>query len=252
MPPSLKIISWNIAGGRPSKSDNLFDYETENLDYFVQAIAPLKPDILCLQETHTNPQRSLAQQLAKLLHMPYVFNSPASPSHIDPHYQLGTAILSQHPFETTACIPLPNPLFDLFWPDGRKAGTHARNLQIVQIQGIYIANLHLLPIHYFGYTYTEGLGLDFARQIEKIMLNLQLPLLLVGDFNQNEPQKAFPDLLAKLTEALPPNQETCPDFNGKKLIHDHIYFSSDFRLLSSHILQTHSDHYLCFAHFERK
>ena len=54
------IATWNIAGGRPIRTDGLFDYADEDINYFADELRKINPDVICLQETHMNDERSVA------------------------------------------------------------------------------------------------------------------------------------------------------------------------------------------------
>jgi endonuclease/exonuclease/phosphatase family metal-dependent hydrolase len=244
----LKIASWNIAGGRRIQSNDQFDYEKqENLPYFVNEIKQLDPDIVCLQETHTNDQRSMANDMAQMLNMPFVFNSPASPSHVNADYQLSNAIVSKFVFTGSSETFYPNPWFDAHL-NGKKIVQHAKNLQIVTINGLHIANTQLSPLRIFGYEYDSGLGRELAIKMEQILLRLKAPLLFAGDFNFNFPQTIYPTLFQnlQLSEAFP-DTVTRPDGKSK---YDHIYYTNEFKLIEAKVVPTMSDHYLCYAAFE--
>lgn len=243
----MKIVSWNIAGGRKMKSEQMFDYEEENLDYFAEQILSIDADVVCLQETHTNAERSVAKDLAKILKMDNVIDSPTSPSHVDKNFQLGTAIISRLPFNETKVYQYPDPSFELYFSDGKKAITHHKNLQEVKIEDFYLANTQMLPIKLFGYEYDRGKGFDFAKEIEKTLTVLEQPIIFCGDFNFDNPSKVYPDLFNKLglKEALP-NKVTRPSPQGKKTP-DHIFYSPKFHLIKSGVVKTLTDHYLCYA-----
>lgn len=251
MNKELKIVSWNIAGGRKDKSSAHFDYEeNEDLEYFASEIKKFNPDIVCLQETHTNNNRSIAQDIATQLSIPYVFNSPASPSHIDPDYQLGNAILSKLLFEETTLTFYPDPWWDLYFKTGEKAIQHPKNLQVVKVNNVYIANTQMLPIRIFNESYEKGLGVELASKIEEVLLTLEKPIIFPGDFNFDTPHTIYPNLFAKLqlSEAFT-NTVTRPDGKSK---HDHIYYSPEFELIDTKVWPTVSDHYLCYAELAMK
>lgn len=50
---NMKIIiaTWNIAGGRKSKSTSKFDYLDEDIEYFSEKIKKSKAEIICIQES---------------------------------------------------------------------------------------------------------------------------------------------------------------------------------------------------------
>ncbi len=248
---NLKIISWNIAGGYPTASLKHFDYEPENIGYFAEQIKHISPDIVCLQESHTSldGKRSIAHELGIMLNMPFILNSPASPSHINSAYQLGTAIISKNEFINSKVHWYPDPQMELFFTDGRKAITHRKNLQTIKIGDYYIANHQLLPISLFGYKYNDGSnGSKFAKQIDLTMKIIATPIIWCGDFNFNNPKSIYTTIQElELSEALP-DEPTRPT-DGSKKTPDHIYYSKEFSLIQSGIIKTKSDHYLCYAEF---
>lgn len=244
----MRLISWNIAGARRVKSHQHFDYGDEDLIYFSEQAKILHPDVICLQETHTNSQRSVAEDLAKSLKMDHVFDSPASPSHVDKLSRLGTAIISKTPFLNKEVFQYPYPDFELYFPDGRKAIIHHKNLQVVKFKDFYLANTQMLPIQIFGYQYGEGEAVEYTKKVESTFFTLKRPLIFAGDFNFDTPQAIYPMLRDRLAlkDALP-DRVTRPNKEGIKKTPDHIYYSPEFKLIDSRIVETETDHYLCFA-----
>jgi exonuclease III len=251
--PKLKIASWNIAGGRKMNSGQRYDYiANEDIDYFVKKLSALDPDIICFQEVHFKDGVSTASQIAKKLAMPHVFDSNAGhTSHIDANYQLGTAIISRLPLHKTTITPVPYPDFPLFLPSGEpERERHHRFLQTAQCQGFTVANLHTLPMHFFGLAYDKDKGKDFAHQIEDLLLaTLKQPLLFAAELNFDDARLIYPRFYKELelSEALG-TLPTRPD--GRRT--DHILYSPEFQLISSGAEETESDHYVCWTEFEVK
>lgn len=244
----MKIVTWNIAGGRKINSNKLFEYGNEDLHYFSKQIYPINPDVICLQESHTNKTTSVASILAKTLNMNYVYDSPASPSHIDNKYFLGTSIISRHSFSSTQTLTLPVPKFDLHFPDGQKVMVHQKNVQLVKYRKFFLANIQLLGL--FEHSYNKGVAVFYTKEIEKILLKLEEPIIFCGDFNVNKPQRIFKSLfrILNLKDSLP-NKITRPNVKNVKLTPDHIYYSPPFKCVNSEIIKTTTDHYLCWAEF---
>ncbi len=246
----MKIITWNIGGAHTVNSAEQFDYDKEDLSYFVDAIRPLNPDVICIQESHTNDDDVLANRLAESLGLPYVFDAPRSPSHIDENYQLSNAIISRYPIENKKSILLPDPPFELYFRDGKKARLFHTYVQTADIQGITVANTHLQPLHIFGYSYSEGEGKKFAEETEKILCdNLNSPLIFAGDFNAPNLLNDFPRLIESfgLTAAL---EEQATDIQGHRM--DYILYSEGLMMEDSAIIKTErADHYLGWAELKK-
>lgn len=250
----IKIASWNIAGGHTIASRKHLDYNPEDIAYFVAQLRGIDADIVCLQESHTSADgaRSNAEEIAAALGYPNVFNSVSSISHIEDGYMLSTAILSKLPFRSAQRTFFPEPSAPLYWPDGREAVTHEKNLQVVALEHFSVANNQMLPLRLFGHAYDDGaVGSELARGIDRVMAEqVFAPVLWCGDFNWPDPLAIYPHLKGLgLTEALP-DKETRPSIEGAKKRPDHIYYSPEFSLIGSDVITVNADHYLCWAELE--
>jgi len=247
----MRVVTWNIAGGRKTRSLKHFDYSNEDLEYFASQLKNLRPAVVCLQEAHTSQSESSAGRIAGLLNLPHVYNSPASPSHIEKSSLLGNAIISSLPFQKRADFFFPPPRFELKWKNGKPAERHNKLVQLVKIGQWNIANTQLLPIDLFGYYYDLSAGRKYAAEIENILLNLTEPCVLCGDFSgafKKQPvEKVFNALFTKLDlkDSLP-NEITRPTKQGWYKT-DHIYFSPQLSVTKSGIVKTATDHYLCYT-----
>jgi len=250
---NIKVASWNIAGGYPINSLDQFDYSEENINYFSNELKKLNPDIICLQESHTSidGKRVIAEEIAKNLEMNYVFNISCSPSHINDQYQLSLSIISNKELKDQKIFWFPDPSVELFFSDGKKAITHKKALQIIRVDDFYIANNQMLPVTLFGYSYDDkSEGHKLAEGINEVMKNIKQPVVWCGDFNFSDPKKIYKTINdLNLNEALP-DKPTRPLKSGEKKTPDHIFYSSDFKLITSDVVTTNSDHYLCFSEFE--
>lgn len=246
----FKVATWNIGGAHTIKSANTFDYDKENLAYFAENLKDFDLDIVCLQESHTKEDDVVSNRLAELLGFPFVFDSPRSPSHIDEKYQLSNAIISRYPIEETRNVLLPDPFFELYFQDGRKARLFRTYIQIAKIQGINFANTHLQPLHIFGYAWSKGEGGQLASDTDKVFINnLSVPLVCMGDFNDPHLEKDFPGFIEsfELKFALD-DQPT--QIKGEKV--DYILYSPEFTVRKAEVIKTNkSDHYLCLAELEK-
>lgn len=247
---TLKIVTWNIGGAHTVGSAKQFDYEKEDLPYFVDMLRAQDADIVCLQESHTNDNDSLAKRLAEQLNLPYVFDSPRSPSHIDANYQLSNAILSRFPIEHTQHILLPDPPFELFFSNGSKARLFHTYVQVATIEGVQILNTHLQPLHLFGYSYSEGEGKVFGEACQEVMLHhMNRPLVFAGDFNDPQLEVNFGKMFTDF--ALSPALDNQPtDIKGNKM--DYILYSPEFELTAAEVVKADkADHHLGVAELRR-
>lgn len=247
----LRIGTWNIAAARKMVSTERFDYSPdEELPYFAEEIRRLDLDVICLQESHANEDDSMARRLGKLVEMPNVEESIGCPSHIDILYNLNTAVLSKQTFVGAPSYKLPRPPFELrFKHDGRAVPPYDRYLQVVDLGTYAVANMWTEPLGAFGRSYEADEGKSFAAQIDELLVaKLERPLLFAADFNIEDVAAALPQLVEtfRLKEALP-DMPTKPHGNHP----DHILYSPEWKKLDSGVVQTQSDHYLCWAEFEK-
>lgn len=251
---NISVASWNIAGGHTVASNAQHDYNPEELGYFIGVLGELAPDVICLQEVHTSPdgKDSNAQEIAGALGMHHVFNSPASVSHVDAAYRLGTAIISRLSCRDTKTIIYPKPGAELFWKDGRPAETHDKHLQSANLGAFSVFNTQVLPLNVFGYPYDgSDVGRELARGINAVIEeNIQAPAIFCGDFNFGDPFALYPHLLTLgFTDAIR-DFETMRPKNGAKRSPDHLLYSPEFRLLKADVRETNADHHVCMADFE--
>ena len=250
MNETIRIASWNIAGARRMQSLKQFDYSGVDIEYFVNCLKEIDADIICLQESHTNDEQSVAQDIAALLGgMPFVYNVAVSPSHIDNAFSLGNAILSKTELTHIRDIQYPYPDFDLFFKDGRPAAVHQKMIQIYKYNNAMIANTQMLPLGIFGKSYASGDGARLAAAIEQLLLdNLTSPLIFCGDMNFDAPHTIYPNLYKQLelNEALP-DTLTRPNKTMAKQTPDHIVISSNLAVIQADVVEVEADHYLCYA-----
>lgn len=243
---TLAVGTWNIAAGRKLRSRERFDYiPREDAAYIAERLRAAKLDVVCIQESHVSQNDSLAERLGELAAMPYVVETPGCPSHIDPAYKINNAILSKRPLDATAYTKLPHPNFDLVSTTGKVMPPYDRYVQTAHIGGITIANMHTEPLEMFNTSYAHGPGLAFAAQIDRVLTErLVRPLLFAADFNM-EHLEPLPSLLQtkQLSEALPAEAPTKPHGGHP----DHILYSPEFELQDAGIMQTETDHFLCWA-----
>lgn len=246
---NIRIATWNIAGAHRLISDKRMDYGPQDIDYFAEQIRKLDLDIVCLQESQTKRGDSLTEKLADATRMPYWFETKGCPSHIDFDYKLTTAVLCRGKPAHLDSVLLPRPEFELrFTHNNKVVPPYDRYMIKIESEDFTIATLHTEPLEAFGLDYVSGTGNTLAKAIDATLItNLnQKPLLLAGDLNANDALRSFPGIVEKhnLAEVFG-TVPTRPD-GGRT---DHIMYSPEWTLGDSGIVQTETDHYLCWAEF---
>ena len=246
----MKLVTWNISGGYgldPDDPTKLLG--RENLDYFTRVLEEIDADVVCLQEVHTNAERSQADEIAHSLGLPGVFESVASESHIDASYRLANAILTKRQFQAARSFMLPRPHFSLvlpLLPSGEPAAIHDKLVQMVRLGDLTISNTHLLPLHILGASWSSQQGRELAEATANLFVSkLQLPLVLCGDFNYPDVTDLMPNLVNAfgLTDVL--FDESSPPPALPRV--DHILVSDDLAKNSSEIVPAFADHLPCIT-----
>ena len=249
----LRIATWNIAGGRKMRSQQVFDYEQKDLQYFADQLKALNLDIICLQECEYNDNDHIAETLADMVGMPHVFETRMHESHITPDNMITSVILSREPLRNTRAIQQPYPTFEVTLPNGQPAKKHIKYLQVAEHDGLCIANTQTQPLQFLGTSYESERGRPFAKQLSELFIReLKRPLVFVGDFcadlytvHVSNIYREACDAL-RLNDVLPPGQ-TKPGNKGRA---DAIFITPELKNIESHIVETETDHFLCWAEVE--
>lgn len=243
----LIIVTWNIAGGHTiHDEEQQFAYNPEDIEYFIRELKDLSPDVICLQETHINSKRSIANEIANEIGDLFCFEQNNSPSHIDPEYRLGNAVLSKYPFKKKDNFTLPHPTFPLTL-NGKDVSSpamrHDKGFQVVEFDFSTLVNIQMLPLAFLGTPYDADNGKSFAKEMEDDM-NLECGSagIICGDFNYRAASDLYKNLLSDMEDTLP----GAPTRPGEKKT-DYIFCRNEFTVLDSGIINTKTDHYLCWT-----
>lgn len=226
------------------RSLKTFDYNKPELAYFADALRGLRLDVICLQESECTDQDSIAKDLAAMLGMEHVFETPMHPSHIDAKRSLSLAMLSKLPLKNTRTAKQPYPSFDLWLPNGAPAKRTVKDVQTAETQdGLHIANTQTQPLEYLGTPYESQRGQSYAAELADMFIKtVSQPLIFAGDFSTSHPAKVFASLCKAhaLSDALP-FEPTKPHGKGHL---DCIFTSPTFTITSSAVVTTETDHFL--------
>ena len=238
----LTIATWNIAGGHTIHDENQqFAYNHEDVEYFISELKALSPDIICLQETHLSSERSIANEIATEMGDLFCFEQNNSPSHINPEYRLGNAVLSKYSFKKKGNFTLPSPSFPLKLPNEQER--HDKGFQVVEFDFGTLVNIQMLPLAFLGTPYDTDNGKSFAVEMEDYMNEeCESALIICGDFNYKAASGLYKNLLSDMKDTLP----EAPTRPCEKKT-DYIFCRNEFKVLDSGIINTKTDHYLCWT-----
>ena len=93
----MRIATWNIWWGFISQNwENI--YNIKNIDYFVEELKKINPDIICFQEIHNSKNNNQAEIISKALNLDYKVIENVSISHLKENEKLSIVIISKFPF----------------------------------------------------------------------------------------------------------------------------------------------------------
>jgi endonuclease/exonuclease/phosphatase family metal-dependent hydrolase len=250
----VTVVTWNISEAHFAKSSKLFDYEhEENLEYFIDELRKIRPDIVCLPEINIpndHDNASLTSRVASALGFKYSHEKLFHESLFYQDRALGLGLISSMKFSVKD-IPLDQPKFRLNLADGTPAYNHTRWLFEADFHSFVFGATHNWPMNIFQRSYESEPGAGYGRYLDDLYLR-ELPanrsLLLAGDLNFNTPGKVIPQTVSKFAfrQALPQDQQTMNDGSRP----DHILYTPAFECLHARIMPSKSDHNLCYATFK--
>src|SRR6185369_2218850 len=99
----LKTMQWNIGGAKiraqGADATDATAFIFDGLEYIANIIQDYQPDIVTLQETHTDANVSQAQELARMCGYSHWSNSVYAKSHLEMGQQLGLGIIANYPIQ---------------------------------------------------------------------------------------------------------------------------------------------------------
>lgn len=188
----FKALQWNIGGAliRTPEADptRMESYCNESLEYIVNTIQDLDPDIITVQEAHTNSQCIQAKDVAAALGFAYMVNDTYDVSHLKDGERLSQAIISRFPLANHTFQLFINPLFKTLGEDGKPWTCHDKGISgctiaLSSTKELKLQTLHSIPFRKFGVDISDGAVQEvLTDMVSKI--NVKAPLLLLqGDFN---------------------------------------------------------------------
>jgi endonuclease/exonuclease/phosphatase family metal-dependent hydrolase len=243
----VKTVQWNIGGGKARKPDSdinlLSSYDTDGLDEIIKLLKELSPDIITLQEVHSDATSNQAETIAKAVGLKYCVSDFYADSHIEKGQKLGQGIISRYKITDHSFQLFTNPQYEVVWEDGSKAISHDKGVTtcVIEVDGkpLVLKTLHAIPFRRFE---IDPLGEDARPVLEDMQAKLKVEddFIIQGDFNLDYPTLApvLPKLFAQANEITLDNPTTP---KGRK--YDHVVFRG-LSLISTQILDNVlTDHY---------
>lgn len=249
-------MQWNIGGGKiREKGDsahNSSSYRIDGLQAIIAVLKNINPDIVTLQEAHSNSNQNQIAVIAQALGLPYFVSDTYAESHITVGRQLGQGIMSRFPIRNHCFQLFHNPNYETVWEDGRRATSHDKGVTscVVDYGGIHLAikTMHLIPFKRFK---VDPLSETAAHVIADVQTKLESNnehLLVQGDFNLNLTclRDTLPEFIDEKTQEIP--QQTPTRANGRRL--DHVVYRGLKLLETRTVVDVLTDHFPITSMFE--
>ncbi|TAK95868.1 endonuclease/exonuclease/phosphatase family protein [Patescibacteria group bacterium] len=253
----ISTIQWNIGGGKIRQpEDNPLDplvYCNDNLEAIVEVLAKYNPDIITIQEGHTNATTSQAEIIANKVGLKYFVNDVYDQSHLEDGQGLSQCIISRFPLENHSFTLFHNPKFETTGPRGEHWVSHDKGITSCLVKlndGIVLSvrTSHSFPYRRFKMEPLTELTLPLREDMAKKIKPERGPYLYQGDLNYDDSSvKLFlPNLIGNGVEEVLLDSPTTP--KGKK--YDHIVYQGLKHLKSEVFADVLTDHFPIYSEFE--
>lgn len=205
MSKKIKTIQWNIGGGKAKATESTTHLISEyNVDYLEQIISFLKrenPDVITLQEVHSNDKSNQVKTIAEALGYQYYVCDFSADSHIEEGQRLGQAIISKFQLSGHEYRQFFNPKFQVVWEDGTTATTHDKGITKTSFKinntPVVIKTLHAIPFRRFKIDIDSLAAAPIISDMQEHILDSNDLVIVLGDFNINGPSilDVMPELL---------------------------------------------------------
>ena len=254
----ITTVQWNIGGGKILKSGSdpitMSSYSEDGLDYIVDHLKTVQPDIITLQEIHINDELNQAEYIAGKLGMQYWISDMLADSHIEEGQKLSQAIISKYPIINREFQLYVNPNRHAPSDDGSTVwyshdkGLTRCNIDLGEIT-LSATTTHLTPFRLFSIDPQSEDGRHILQDVENKLMNNSSHQLIQGDFNLDFAQLApiLPNLMKNEDlKEISLEEGTTP--KGKR--YDHVLYKGLRFTESSVNSRALTDHYPVVSTFE--
>ncbi|HET7302844.1 MAG TPA: endonuclease/exonuclease/phosphatase family protein [Candidatus Saccharimonadales bacterium] len=256
MTKTIKTLQWNIGGGKVRQADGdvsvLASYNTDGLDSIIALIKEVNPDIITLQEIHSNDQQNQVEVIANAVGLPYYISDFYADSHIEEGQRLGQGIISRYPISDHQYAQFQNPHYEVIWEDGSTAISHDKGVTACNVDTgdgeLVVKTLHLIPFRRFDIDPESDKAADVLSDVQTKVAGDAVRLLIQGDFNLDYStlRAVLPTILTDDVQEVTQDAPTTP--KGRKL--DHVIFRG-IQLEGSSVRDTVlTDHYPVITTFK--
>ncbi len=245
----MRIATWNIGGG--FIYSNLKDaFDLEQIEYFIDELKKISPDIVCFQEIHVSKKNDQPKIIAKALGFDYVITESIADSHLKEGEKLSISIISRYPILSSKFDKLWNPQLKFIW-NGKEQFSHDKGFLEAKIsydnRTIRVLSGHMVPFRKFGKDFLDDEFKDIRELIETVICNEKMHEIICADMNFENIHELIPNVFKHGFESVLDDSPTTPTNKYDKII-----ISKEWTCSDSKIIIGKADHYLCFADVELK
>ena len=248
----LKIATYNISGGF-YEDDQSVDYldkeKSDNIDLrllneTVKIINDENIDVICFQEIITTGNIDYIGMIMEKTDLKYEEHFKLSPNHLVENTDLGIAILSKYPIESSIKKMFTNPRLSKTTSSGNTYYSFDKGLLVskINVDGNYIDVLthHGFPFRRFNTTpeANESVFVEFDNYIKEFN-----PDVVTGDFNA----ECFIDMMPYMRENYVKTIDAPTTDDGKKF--DNILIKNG-KNYTTKIIEALSDHFVVIEEIE--
>lgn len=253
----ISAIQWNIGGGKIRKAnDNPMDplvYCNDALEEIIDVLKEKNPDIITIQESHTNSDASQAEIIANKLGYEYFANDVYDESHLEEGQGLSQCIISRFPIEKHAFTLFYNPKVETIGPKGEHWVSHDKGISSCTLKlndnlFLNVKTSHSFPYRRFNLEPLSEISLPLREDMAEKMQPESELYIYQGDLNYNEYsiKELLPNLIKHNVQEVILNSPTTP--KGRK--YDHVIFKGLKHVKSEVISDVLTDHYPVYSEFE--
>lgn len=253
----LKTLQWNIGGGKARKAgddpNDALAYSNEALDSDIEIIRRYNPDIITLQESHSDDKGNQAQTMAENLGLKFFANNVYDKSHIEEGKGLSQAIISRFPIKENSFTFFYNPKLETTGPKGEHWVSHDKGVTdcIVDLGGGITLNVktsHSFPYRRFHVEPFDERLLPLRNDMAEKLMPKTDRYIYQGDLNYNEFSVAelLPKLMTNGVQEVILTEPTTP--KGRK--YDHVLYRGIKHIKSIVISNVLTDHFPIYSEFE--
>ena len=253
----ISAVQWNIGGGKiRNKNDDPMDplvYCNDDLNSIIEVLAKCNPDIITIQESHTNETANQAEIIANKLGYEYLANDVYDESHLEEGQGLSQCIISRFPIEKHFFELFYNPKLETTGPEGEHWVSHEKGISscFIKLDDGKLLNVktsHSFPYRRFNVEPLSEITLPLRKDMAEKMKPESENYLYQGDLNYNEfsVKDFLPSLINENVHEVILNAPTTP--KGRK--YDHVIFKGLKHIKSEVFIDVLTDHFPVYSEFK--